>query len=206
VLASRRRSASYEPICAPVLLGERYRDRPIYFSDVIVRRGLDAASFADLRGASFAYNEPSSHSGYGVVRHKLVTMGETGGFFGRVVPTGAHMHSIAQVVAGTVDASAIDSHVLALEVRDDPALSEHFRIIDALGPSTIQPVVAAAHVTARIREAVRGAFLRMAEDPRAAAFLERGLVRRFVRVGGSSYDDIRQMVRECEEARFLVLK
>jgi len=56
-----------ELLAAPVLEGERYRDQPIYFSDVIVARRNPARSFADLRGASWSYNDPDSHSGYGVV-------------------------------------------------------------------------------------------------------------------------------------------
>jgi phosphonate transport system substrate-binding protein len=206
VLASRRRSAAYEPIAAPVLQGERYEGRPVYFSDVIVGADSDARSFADLRGRSFAYNEPSSHSGYGVVRYKLVTLGETQGFFGRVVRSGAHYRSIEMVASGEVDASAIDSQVLALELRDQPRLHERLRVIDSLGPSTIQPVVAARHVPGRIQEWVREALLRMGDDPAARSFLDRGLVARFAAADSASYDDIREMTRAAEEAHFLVLR
>jgi phosphonate transport system substrate-binding protein len=206
VLASRRRSAAYEPIAAPVLQGERYDGRPVYYSDVIVRAGLDATSFADLRGCSFAYNERASHSGYGIVRQALVSMGQTHGFFGRLVESGAHRESIALVADGEVDASAIDSQVLALELRDDPSLAERIRIVDSLGPSSIQPLVAAGHVEASVREAVRQAFLRMGDDAEARPFLDEGLVDRFAPADSSTYDDIRGMVRAAEEAHFLVVR
>jgi phosphonate transport system substrate-binding protein len=206
VLASRRRSAAYEPIAAPVLNGERYAGRPIYFSDVIVSAGSDARSFADLRGRSFAYNEPPSHSGYGVVRYTLVTMGETHGFFGRVVQSGAHFRSIEMVASGEVEASAIDSQVLSLELRDRPELASKLRVIDMLGPSTIQPVVAARRVSAVVREGVRAALLGMGDDPSAREFLDRGLIERFVRADPASYDDIRRMTRAAEDAHFLVLR
>jgi phosphonate transport system substrate-binding protein len=191
---------------APVLQGARYGRRPVYFSDVIVPADSDAGCFRDLRGRSFAYNEPSSHSGYGVVRYKLVTLGETGGFFGRVVPSGAHRTSIAMVAAGEVDASAIDSQVLAVEFRDQPELRERLRVIDALGPSTIQPVVAATHVPAELREQVRELFLRMGDDPAAHDFLDRGFIERLARVDGESYDDVRAMVRAAEESHLVVLR
>jgi len=42
------------PIAAPVLMGERYHDRPLYFSDVIVDRDSRFRSFLDLRGRSSA--------------------------------------------------------------------------------------------------------------------------------------------------------
>ena len=50
------------------------------------------------------------------------------------------------VAAGEVDAAAIDSQVLAIELRDHPALAAELRVIEVLGPSTIQPVVAARHL------------------------------------------------------------
>lgn len=78
------------PVAAPVLQGERYGGRPVYFSDVIVRRDGPYRSFLDLRGRSWAYNEPLSHSGYGITRYHLVRLGETSGFFGEVVEAGFH--------------------------------------------------------------------------------------------------------------------
>ena len=146
VLLARQDPPPVELLAAPVLRGERYGARPIYYSDVIVRRGSPFKSFADLRGVAWAYNEPGSQSGYGITRYRLLQMGETNGFFGKVVEAGFHQESIQMVCAGQVDASAIDSQVLAVALRDDPALVVQLKVIDTLGPSTIQPVVAANHL------------------------------------------------------------
>jgi phosphonate transport system substrate-binding protein len=191
---------------APVLAGERYGGRPIYFSDVIVRAEDPARSFADLRGRSWAYNERASQSGYGIVRHTLIAMGETRGFFGRVVESGAHQRSIRMVVDGEADAAAIDSQVLAVEFRDHPELRERLRLIAALGPSTIQPLVASCALPAGTRETVRAILLRMHEDPAMRAALEAGFIERFVAVGPSDYDDIRTMLQAAEDAHFLVVR
>lgn len=206
MLASRRRSAAFEPIAAPVLQGERYAGQPIYFSDVIVRRDSPFRSFAGLRGASWAYNERSSHSGYGITRFTLVTMGETAGFFSRVIEAGSHQNAIRMVAAGEVDASAIDSQVLAIELRDHPELAEGLRVVGSLGPSTIQPVVVSVRLPVADAAAVRAALLSMGDDPSARPWLDRGLIERFVRVDGDDYRDIRAMVRAAEEAHFLVLR
>jgi phosphonate transport system substrate-binding protein len=183
-----------ELLAAPVLEGERYRDRPIYFSDVIVRRGSRATCFADLRGRSWAFNEPNSQSGFGVTRADLVRLGETNGFFARVLESGYHQRSIRLVAAGEVDASAIDSQVLGIELRDHPRLAEHLKVIDALGPSTIQPVVAARRLPATLRAALRSAILTTSEDPVACETLAAGMVKRFDRVSDGDYDDIRAMM------------
>jgi len=80
VQLTRSSPAPVELLAAPVLQGERYRDLPIYFSDVIVRRDSPYHVFADLRGCRWAYNDPNSHSGYNITRSTLVRLGETRGF------------------------------------------------------------------------------------------------------------------------------
>src|SRR5437763_6285 len=64
-----RRGPVVEPLAAPVLQGPRCAGRPVYYSDVIVHRESPFRTFADLRSRSWAYNEPLSHSGCGVVRY-----------------------------------------------------------------------------------------------------------------------------------------
>jgi len=191
------------PIAAPVLEGERYGDRPIYFSDVIVRRDSPFRSFLDLRGRSWAYNEPLSHSGYGITRYHLVELGETHGFFGKVVEAGFHEESIRLVATGEVDASAIDSQVLAVALRDDPVLAGSLRVVDALGPSTIQPVAVSKRVPPELRERILQALVTLHENPQVRERLAVGLVKRFAPVGADSYDDIRGMLAACEAAGFM---
>jgi len=58
-------------VAGPVMAQERYRDLPIYFCDVVVRRASPWTTFAELRGTRWAYNEPSSHSGYALTRFEL---------------------------------------------------------------------------------------------------------------------------------------
>src|SRR6187455_1864005 len=84
-----------------------------------------------------------SHSGYNLTRHHLVKMGETHGFFARVVEAGFHQQAIRMVAEGEVDAAAIDSQVLVIELRDHSHLAEELRMLGAIGPATFQPVVAA---------------------------------------------------------------
>ena len=203
---SMRSAPAVEVIAAPVLAGDRYAGRPIYFSDVIVARDAPYTSFSDLRGASWAYNERRSHSGYGITRYTLVRMGETHGFFGRVIDAGFHQTSIGMVAEGKVDASAIDSQVLEVELRDHPELSERIRVMDSLGPSSIQPVTVAKRLPEGLRREIREALLEMGDDPEGRAALELGMVRRFVPANDGSYADIRAMVDACEAAGFLELR
>lgn len=195
-----------EPLAAPVLRGPRYGGQPIYFSDVIVRRDAPWRSFAELRGCSWAYNDPDSHSGYNITRYTLLRMGETRGFFGRVVAAGFHQTAIRLVADGEVDASAIDSQVLAVELREHPQLAEQLRVIGALGPATIQPVVAASRLPASLKDDLRAALVAMDGEPEPRAALEYGFVERFVPIADADYDDIRAMLATAEAAGFLTLR
>jgi len=196
-----RMSDRLTPIAAPVVEGERYQGLPIYFSDVIVNASSPARSIADLRGCSWAYNEPDSHSGYLVTLFKLHEMGESRSFFSGWEMAGFHQESIRRVAAGRVDGSAIDSQVLAVELRDHPGLRSRIRVIDVLGPSTIQPLVATAGVDPALAQGVQAVVTGMHGEA-----LRRGLIERFVAIDDSRYDDIRRMLREVDAGGMLALQ
>jgi ABC-type phosphate/phosphonate transport system substrate-binding protein len=79
-------------------------------------------------------------------------------------------------------------------------------VIDALGPSTIQPVAVSKRVPTELRDEIRGVLLWLGDDPSCRERLAVSLVDRFVAVDPSSYDDIRMMVDACEEAGFMELR
>src|SRR5262245_41355086 len=182
-----------EPIAAPVLLGARYGGRPIYYSDVIVRRDSPCRSFADLRGRSWAYNERHSQSGYGITRFVLARDGHAKGYFGRVVEAGWHERAVELVATGECDASAIDSQLLAVMFRDDPALADELRVIETLGPSTIQPVVVSRRLPRPVKSELQRKFLSLSAAPAAQQPVAAALGERFVPVGDGDYDDLRRM-------------
>ena len=195
-----QRDCHLELLCAPVMRASRYAGRPVYYSDVIVRQDSHFRSFDCLRGASWAYNEPGSQSGYNITRYYLATLGECGGYFGRAVEAGAHQRSIRMVISGEVDASAIDSTVLELELRQHPELAPHLRVVHTLGPSPIPPGVISRHVPLATRRAVRDTLLRMHEDPEGSALLAEAGLARYIPTRDEDYDEIRHMARTAERA------
>jgi phosphonate transport system substrate-binding protein len=200
VWLAARQPAPVEPLAAPVLIGDRYGGRPVYYSDVIVRRESPITCLEELRGCSWAYNEPASHSGHTVTLYSLVRLGARPGFFGRVVEAGFHQRAIRLVHTGAVDAAAIDSQVLAIELRDHPQLADRLRVIGSFGPSTIQPVVAASRLPGRLKDPVRELLVELGDDPTARPLLAHGFVDRFRLVDDAAYDDIRAMLATVEAA------
>lgn len=188
----------FELVAAPVMSGERYEGKAIYYSDVVVRDQSDFVCFEDLRDCVWAYNEPRSHSGYGIVRFQLVVRGEHSGFFGRVVESGSHQNSLKLILSGAVDASAIDSTVLEEEIRRDPELFEKIRVIGSLGPSPMPPWVINTRLPQEVRRQLRTAFLRMHRTAAGRALLDAYRVKRFAAVSDPYYDPIRSMARLSE--------
>jgi phosphonate transport system substrate-binding protein len=195
----------FVPVAAPVLAGPRYGGEPVYYSDVIVRQGSALRSFADLRGRSWAYNEPYSQSGYGVTRYHLAQAGAPRGYFGTVVAAGRHDRAIQLVAAGAVDAAAIDSHHLETYLRQHPELAPALRVIDTLGPSPIQPVLVRRSLPRRTREELRAALLCVDADPATRSAMTSALVQRFVRADDATYDSVRRMRDIAVAAGWLAL-
>ncbi len=193
-----------EVVAAPVLRGSRYGGRPIYYSDVVVRSASRFASFDDLRGTRWAYNEPYSHSGFIVVLHELARAGLGRDFLGETVEAGFHDEALQLILDGRVDWAALDSQVLALWKRSRPALRRRLRTIAVLGPSTIQPVVASAsRLDSRARDVVRETLFSLHEDPAARPILHAAGIDRFVAIDREAYADIRQMLATVSAAGLL---
>jgi phosphonate transport system substrate-binding protein len=197
-----RRVERLELLAAPVMQAARYQGRPVYFSDVIVRHDSPFRSFADLRGATWAYNVPGSFSGYMAPRAHLAALGEMAGYFGRAVESGAHLQSLELIAAGAVDASAIDTTVMELELRRRPELATQFRSVETIGPSPIPPVVATRGLAAEVKQRLRDTLLHMQEDSEGQDILSQGLLARFVAVHDADYDDIRRKALSAEEVQF----
>jgi phosphonate transport system substrate-binding protein len=176
--------------------GERYQNRPIYFSDVVVHSDSPFQALEDLRGAAWAYNEPNSHSGYNIVRYALAMRNETSGFFSRVIESGAHQVSLQMILNKEVDGSAIDSTVLEQAILDDPSIQAQIRIIETLGPSPIPPWVILKNTRAEWRAALQDLFLNMGGDPAGKAILDRAHMLRFSAIEDADYNPIRSMTRK----------
>lgn len=201
VLRADRPGSGLELLVAPLMSGARYRGRPVYYSDVIVRRQSPFQAFGDLRGARWAYNEPGSQSGYNITRYTLAQLGAFEGFFSSAVAAGSHQRSIEMVLDGGVDAAAIDSTVLELEQERDGRIATDLRVIASLGPSPIPPFVISRRVDPGLRAALRAVLSEMHLDAAGRQVLERGKIRQLIVVADRAYDIIRQMARAAERVR-----
>jgi ABC-type phosphate/phosphonate transport system substrate-binding protein len=100
----------------------------------------------------------------------------------------------------------VDSHVLALALRDHPELGSGLRVIDSLGPSTIQPVVVDSRLAEGLKADLRSLLLELTADPAGRTVLADRLVERFVAIADEDYDDLRRMRAACVAAGLTTLR
>lgn len=194
-----------ELLAVPVPSGARYLARPVYFSDVVVRRHSPYRTLFDLRGAAWAYNEPRSHSGYNVVRAYLAEFGERQGFFGETLESGTHSASLQMVMSGKVDGAAIDSTVLEWILSEGESVAERIRVIETIGPSPIPPWVISKQVSDALRIDLRTLLLRMHQDPIGRGILVGARMERFATALDSDYDPIRRMAKAAEQVALHII-
>ncbi len=183
-----------EAMAAPVLKGSRYGGKPVYFSDVVVRADSPFQNFEDLHGSRWSFNDVASYSGYFAPLVHLAQMGETPAFFSEWIDAGSHEASVRLILSGEVDASAIDSQVLAIEARRSE-IAAGLRTISALGPAPIQPVVIASRLPTALKDAVRESLLRLHSGASGRQALAGGLVEQFVPVNEATYEPVRSRLR-----------
>ena len=194
-----RNDINIDLLAAPVMPGERYQGKPVYYSDVIVRRDSPYLTIGDLRGARWAYNEPGSFSGCLIMLHRLAQMSEGVNFFRETIESGAHAASIRMVLEGQADVAAIDSTAFDQTLRWEPEVRTHLRVVECLGPNPIPPWVVSRSLADEERDALKEVFLGMSDNPRGRAILFNGLFDRFVPVEDSDYDPIRRVVSSSPE-------
>lgn len=198
VRMTKRPACSVELLAAPILQGERYAGRPVYFSDVVVRKDSPYVSFDELSACTWAYNERVSHSGCNVVCYSLLQRDKAIPYFAQTLKSGSHLRSLDMILDGQADATAIDSHVFDVFQHSNPRMAEGLRVIDMLGPSTIPPVVVAKRLDPELKQQLQAALVTMHQDAQAARKLRTGLIERFVPIADERYQDIDAMLTMVE--------
>ena len=173
----------------------RYGGAAVYFSDVVVRADSHIRSFTDLQGASWAYNEPRSHSGFNLVRYHLASHGLGWSFFGELVEAGSHQAALELILAGTAAAAAIDSSVLEAEMRARADLADEIRVVHTLGPSPSPPWVISTRMSARLRARVADLLASLHCRIEGKSILNSWGIARLQPVDDGFYDPIRRMAQ-----------
>ena len=181
----RDAGAAIEPLAAPVPESE---DGAFYHADLLVAPDARQTAPEQLRGARVAFNGDDSLSGWVMPRHALRERGiDPDGYIW--VQTGSHRNSLDALLRQEVAAAPIDSTVLALELRANPAIAG-LRRIARLGhmPS---PPVALVGGDAGLAESLRAALVGLEGSDEGRAALALGAIQHFESVADADYAPVR---------------
>jgi phosphonate transport system substrate-binding protein len=134
-----------EILAVPVMQGDRYQQQPIYFADIVVHADSNFYELGDLAGSRFCYNDRGSNSGYNLIRYRILqhlksqTLPANHQFFQSSQASGSHQNSLQWIASGLADCAAIDSVVMAAELRQFPELAQSLRVIESIS-SPIPPI------------------------------------------------------------------
>lgn len=175
----------------------QWRGRPLYQSYLVADADSRVRTLADLRGASFAYSDPLSNSGFLYMQHRLRGLGEDPArYFGHSFFTHSHRHVVEAVAAGLAQGGSVDGYVWEALSAVQPGLTARTRVIDRSPDFGFPPIVASVRTDpARVR-AFTAALLAMPESRAGQAVLGELRLDRFVAAEPSLFASIAAMARQ----------
>jgi len=175
---------------------------PNYCSFVVVREGCSARRIADLRGLRCVINTPTSHSGMNVLRSLVAPLHVEGRFFGSVVISGAHEHSLRMLIENEADVAAIDCVTYGLLYMHRPAALVGTRVIHETKRVPAPPFVTSARTPEPVVSALATALEQVVyEDPDRTVRDVLGLCG-ISRLDTSAYQPIAELARQAVAADY----
>lgn len=171
--------AEVEPLVKAI---SKTTGQPFYYSLIISRPDLET-----LEGATFAYVDPGSMSGYGA---PSVYIRNSGIELGKIMFAGSHPAVIEAVKNGSVDAGAIADTRWTTALREGVIATDTLKIFATSDPIPYTLWTVQADMDPELREALLITFLNMPEE---VVFALGANEMRFVIANDSDYDVVRQV-------------
>ncbi|MBI5729996.1 MAG: phosphate/phosphite/phosphonate ABC transporter substrate-binding protein [Ignavibacteriales bacterium] len=163
-------------LAVPVING-----KSLYQAYIITHKGTGITKIEDLKGKSFAFTDPLSHTGHLYVLKRLNDLGETGNhFFSKSIFTYAHDNSIQLVEKGTVDGATIDGLIYDYLYKVKPERVKNIRIIEKSEYFGIPPIVIQRNYDHVLKEKIRKVFLDMHNDSIGKRILSKLFMEKFI--------------------------
>jgi phosphonate transport system substrate-binding protein len=166
--ADQRLNKVCEPLLIPLLTGTG----STYQSYIVVKEEDPSRRLEDLHGASFAFTDSLSLTGYIYPVARLSGLGwAPGTFFSRVSFSHSHDRSLAMVLEGTVRAAAVDSSVFKAWVGHHTHEARKLRVLEQSEFFPSPPIVVQASLQPQEKAILQRAFLDLAESEDGKAIL-----------------------------------
>ncbi len=179
---------------AEILAVPQVDNRTYYFAYIIVHTDSGINSFAELKGARFAFTDPLSNTGCLYPRYLAAKEGQSfKDFFHEVVYTYSHDNSIQAVENHVVDGASVDSLIFDQIKATHPQKVSYVRIIVKSDPFGIPPFVVHPDFDSELKKEIRAALLGMNQNKKGREILSQLEFDCFVRSSDKEYDSIREM-------------
>lgn len=170
-----------------------------YYGVIITKKGSGLKTIANIKGKTYAFNDPNSTSGYLVpmtyfLRDAKIVPEE---YFSRVIFSGSHEASIMTVKMGKVDAASTNDLDLDRMIESGKISKNDFNIVWKSGVIPGSPLVARGDLPYGFVMKLKEAILSF-NDP---AGLKKLQLKGFVETKDSDYDSIREMKKVKEALR-----
>ena len=187
-------------VAAPVLDHERCEDKPLYWTDMVVRSDDTAERLEDLFQRRIGWTTEHSHSGYNAPRRLLLPHFLKAGtrLFSRSLgPYTSPMGIINALLDGEIDVGPVDGYFHLLLERHRPELAAELRTIAVTDLAPIPPFVASTGVSDNDVEKLRRAALQAHLTPGARRIMDDLAIRRFALPEVGCYEATENWSREA---------
>jgi ABC-type phosphate/phosphonate transport system substrate-binding protein len=195
----------HQLLAAPVPDLPRYGDRPVYFTEFLVRDDAPFMRLSKAFGSRLACMLPESNSGHNAPRRYL--MGQaTGSIHSLFQPTREPTPTPQQVIDavrnGAAEVGVVDSYVLDLLRMHAPDRLAGLRTIAVTPALPIPPLVAAPGIDAALVARVRAILLELHRDDACRQWLAPLRLARFAPAAPQDYAVLARYAREADAAGF----
>ncbi len=192
-------------LAVPVPSPPRYGNRPIYFTDFVVRADGPHRTLEDTFGGSIAYSIEHSHSGYNAARFHLLPYRrpDRPALYGKVLgPLHRQLPVIDAVLDGRADVGPVDAYGLDLLRRHGAERAKRVRVVATTLEAPSAPLVASPAVDAATRRRLTEALLAAHAAPELASTLDELLIARFTTADPQAFDVMVERQRQAEAAGY----
>jgi len=188
-------------IAAPVPSPPRYGDRPLYFTDLVVKADSPFQRLEDTFGGTAGFTVEDSFSGHIAFRRHLLQYRPAAGkpLYRRVVGGLVHARGVIDaLMAGRIDVGPLDSYYHDLLARNEPQFAAGVRVVATTKAAPIPPLVATEALDPAVVARLRDALADASGAPDLAMQRERLLLARFTVPNPSDYAALAEAQREAE--------
>jgi ABC-type phosphate/phosphonate transport system substrate-binding protein len=204
-----RRETRPRLLAVPLPRGERYAGRPVYCSDIVVRRDAPFTDVDALRGTRFAFTLESSQSGWQAPRaffaeHALRSGGR---WFGQTVGPLVTPRAVADaVIEGRADAGPLDSYWHDLLQLHEPALAARLRVLASTPMTPMPALVCAASTPDHAHARLVDVLLDVANDDALRAVREGLVIRGFALPVEDDYSNLARRAQALDARGYARLR